>query len=270
MLIEILLFIVTGIFAGVLGALLGLGGGIITIPCLVVILHMAGFQEGHIMHYALGTSLAAMVFNTLSSSISHLRRKKVLLKIVYAMIPGTIIGSLLGGLLARILPGEALKIYFGVFETLFGIYFIFFLKRKKVTNENGNEDDIILPSYKALTGLSLLLSLVATSLGLGGGLFTVPLLALLGVKLNKAIATSSCISFVITLMGAISFIIFGIGKGGHEYSVGFIYVPAFITIAIVSFLFAPLGAKLAHEIDTKHLKKIFGGILIATGISMIL
>ncbi|MGE0197775.1 MAG: sulfite exporter TauE/SafE family protein [Simkaniaceae bacterium] len=259
---EIISYAIIGVLAGILSGLLGIGGGIVTIPCLLLVFAHSDIPPQAYMHLAIGTSLAAMVFTTLSGSYTHYKKEAVLFEIVKPMALGVIVGSFLGALITRILPSHFLQIFFGAFECVLGIRFL--LPEKPITKHHP------LPKFWGLSTIALGVSIFSTMMGVGGGLINVPILSYFHVPVKKAIGTSSALSFLISLCGAISFLLLGVHASKAPDSVGFLYLPAFIIISIISFFVAPYGAKWAHSLPTTILKKVFGGILILAGLSMIL
>ena len=262
MLFEIVCFALIGLIAGTKSGLLGIGGGIITIPCLLLVFNHIDLPSQSYMHLAIGTSLAAMVFNTLSASYAHYKKQAVLFSIVKPMGIGLLLGTIVGASIARLLSSHFLQIFFGGFECLLGIHFL--LPEKKIKKPH------ILPKFYGLSGIAFCISSFSTMLGIGGGLINVFILNYFHVPMKKAIGTTSVLSFLISFFGAVLFLIVGMHTSSAKESIGFIYIPAFITISIVSFFVAPYGAKLAHKLPTKILKKIFGGVLILAGLLMIL
>lgn len=258
---EIISFGLIGILAGLLSGLLGIGGGIVTIPLLLVVFTHIGIPSVEIMHLAIGTSLAAMVFNTFSASYSHYKKEAVLFHIVKPMGLGIIIGAIAGAVIARIASSSFLQIFFGIFEVLFGIRFL--LPEPKIKKEKK------LPSFWGLSIISICVSTLSTMLGLGGGIVNVPILTHFNIPVKKAIGTSSALSFLISLFGALFFLLFGMQSAPVEDSVGYLYIPAFLIVSVVSFFAAPFGVKLAHILPTKILKRIFGLVLLIAGLIMI-
>lgn len=261
MTIEIISFAFVGILAGLLSGLLGIGGGVITIPFLLVIFKMIRIPAVSIMHLAIGTSLAAMVFNTLSSSYAHYKKEAILFHLVKPMALGVIVGALLGAMIARFASSYFLQIFFGCFELLLGIRYL--LPESKTHKEKK------LPHFWALSMIALCVTTLSTMLGVGGGMINVPVLTHFNVPVKKAIGTSSALSFLISLFGAIFFLLMGMGSTHAYETVGYLYLPAFIIISIVAFFVAPYGAKLAHRLHTTVLRRIFGLALIAAGATMI-
>ncbi|WP_420420643.1 sulfite exporter TauE/SafE family protein [Simkania sp.] len=259
--IEIFGFIATGLAAGILAGLLGIGGGIVIIPCLILTFHFLKTPPDLVMHLAIGTSLAAMIFNSLSSVYSHYRKKGVIFDIVKPMALGVVVGSFLGAMIAKVLPGHLLQIIFGVFECLVGLKFLLPEKELKKTRK--------MPKFFGLSAISLSVSTISTMLGIGEGLINVPILTHYHVPMKKAIGTSSALSFLISLLGATYFLLLGAGSSDYPGTFGYIFLPAFIVISIVSFFTAPWGVKLAHSLPTDILRRVFGIVLIIAGIGMI-
>lgn len=259
---EILSFVGVGVFAGILAGLLGIGGGIVTVPCLVLIFKHLAIPPGSIMHLAIGTSLSAMIFNSLSSCYSHYRKKGVIFSIVRPMALGILFGAFAGAFLARVLSGKFLQIFFGAFECLLGLRFLLPEVKIKQTRK--------LPSFFGLSGIAFCVSTLSAMLGIGGGMINVPMLTHYHVSLKKAIGTSSALSFLISLLGAVFFLTMGIRQTDYPDTFGYIYIPGFIFISIAAFLSAPWGVKFAHAMPTHLLKRIFGVVLILAGLSMVL
>jgi uncharacterized membrane protein YfcA len=260
--IEIAAYALLGIVAGLLSGLLGIGGGVVTVPCLVLIFGLLKFPPDSIMHMAIGTSLAAMVFNTISSTWAHNRRGAVLWDVVIRMMPGIVVGSILGALVAHLLSGDILEIAFGLFAICLGIYLL--------RPYHLHEGDHRLPGTVALSGVGCGLGWISNILGIGGGIITVPILVAYRVPEKKAIATSAATSFSISLLGALSYLYFGLKHASVKESIGYLYLPAFIVISIATFLAAPYGAKLTHILSPPLLRRIFAGALILTGLVMVL
>ncbi|MCB1110080.1 MAG: sulfite exporter TauE/SafE family protein [Chlamydiia bacterium] len=262
MIFQMISFGIVGAIAGILSGLLGIGGGIVTIPCLVLIFSYIGLPPHHIMHLAIGTSLAAMVFNTISGSYTHYKKQAIVFTVIKPMALGVVVGAALGALIATLLSSHFLQIFFGVFEILLGIRFLF--------PESKTERGHSIPSFGVLSLISTAVTTLSTMLGIGGGMVNVPILTHFGIPVKKAIGTSSALSFLISFCGAILFLLFGMHHTTIPSTMGYIYIPAFLFISVVSFCVAPYGAHLAHRLPTAILKKVFAIVLIAAGLSMIL
>ncbi|HSW86259.1 MAG TPA: sulfite exporter TauE/SafE family protein [Rhabdochlamydiaceae bacterium] len=260
--IELISYAVVGILAGIASGLIGISGGVITVPCLVLIFSKMGFPKEYLMHLSIGTSMAAMVFNAISSAWAHNRRKCVKWDVFWHMAPGIVIGSIIGALIAEVLAGGILEIIFAIFLLCLAIYF--FLPH---TEHHGEEK---LPSTPIQSALGAGIGALSNILGIGGGILTVPLLMTYRVQSKKAIGTSAATGAIVTFVGALAYLFFGWGKTHFIDTVGFVYWPAFIVIGVISFFSAPFGAKLAHILPTQTIRRIFAFALLGTGISMLI
>jgi len=260
---EILLwiaFFVVGILAGIVGGLLGLSGGVVTIPCLVLLLNLIDFPQTFLMHTAMGTSLAAMVLTGIATTWAHAKQKGVVWDIVVAMVPGLIMGCLLGAFVAHFLSGIILKMIFGAFLCLIGAAMLLKKDKRKQTAR---------PDKTLYTWIGLGIGGLSSLLGLGGGILIVPLLLSYRYSEKQSIGTAAASGTLISLLAAIAFMYFGLNEVNLEGSIGYVYLPAFIAIGFGTVIFAPIGTKLAHQATGKKLRRIFAAVLIMIGILMV-
>jgi uncharacterized membrane protein YfcA len=250
-----------GAVSGVMAGLLGIGGGLITVPCLFFLFSLLQFPQAYEMHFAIGTSLAAMMFNTFSSTRAHHARGAVMWPLFKRAVPGLIGGGALGGVVAAWMSSVVLEVLFGFFLCGVGLYFVGKIQPKHTEHA--------IPKNPVFSLIFTGIGALSVMLGLGGGLFSVPVLTAFRIPQKNAIGTSSVITFLMTVVGTVIFLILGIGTVGVPHSIGFIYLPAFFVIGIVSFFFAPMGARLAHRLPDRLLRKIFGAVLFLTGLTML-
>jgi len=259
---EIGLYILTGAGAGFAAGLLGIGGGLIIVPVLFFTFSAQGHETQYLMQMALATSLATIVFTSLSSTRAHHKKQAVLWPVVMLLSPGILIGAWLGGLFASTINSEVLKSLFAVFEISVAINMLLKI--------NTTPHNAIISKPLALTG-GTVIGFISTLAGIGGGTMTVPFLHWFNISMRKAIATSAACGFPIALIGALSYI-----YASHElaiggaYSAGYLQLDALLFIAGASFLFAPLGAKVTHSISEKTLSLGFSFILFMLGLIMLL
>ena len=253
MLTSILLFLVLGSFAGVLAGLLGVGGGLVIVPMINYALALQGITGEHTHHMALGTSLATIMFTSISSFMTHHRNKAVLWHIVKYVTPGILVGTFLGSKVAAHLPTNLLKGFFVVFLLYVGIQMLMNIK-PKASRE--------IPGLAGNTVAGGVIGLVSSFVGIGGGTLSVPYMTWCNVPMHKAIGTSAAIGFPIAVAGAVGYVVNGFGvQGLPGPHIGFIYLPALLGIAMASVCTAPLGAKLAHRLPVPKLKKAFACLL---------
>ena len=261
-LIEIVTYILTGACAGFAAGLLGIGGGLIIVPVLFFIFSAQGHETQYLMQMALTTSLATIVITSISSTRSHHKKQAVLWPLVLLLSPGIILGAWAGGLFASAINGDSLKSFFAVFEFAVAINLLF----KKQPAQHGAA---IRKTVAAAGGT--LIGFISTIVGIGGGTMTVPFLHWFNISMRNAVATSAACGFPIALIGTLSYIYASYDLPIYSsHSIGFLRYDAFLIIAGSSFLFAPLGAKLAHSISEKSLRLSFSLLLFLLGFIMLL
>ncbi len=259
---EYLLFAMLGMVGGLAAGLLGIGGGLIMVPVLLLIFPTIGITGEHLVHVAIGTSLAAIVFASITSVYSHHHHGGVLWGVFARFAPGMVLGAIIGSTLAHYLPGGVLKIVFGVLEILVAAQMAFGRQPPAARQ---------LPGIVPLTGVSTTFGAIASIMGMGGGAMTTPFFLYCNVTARNAIATSASLGLPTALFGAIGYIVSGWSTQGlPPMSAGYVYLPALAGIAVFSVLFAPLGAKLAQTLPATTLKRIFSIVLFGLGLHMIL
>ena len=254
-LVEVFYYALTGAFAGIAAGMFGIGGGLIIVPVLYHVFASQGYDSQHLMHMAIATSLAAIVFTASSSTLAHHKRNAVLWRIVFSITPGIIIGAWFGGIFASKLDNEALSKVFAIFELLVAIHLIF---KKQSRQHQATISKIV----ATIGGLAI--GFISSIVGIAGGTMTGPFLHWFNVPMQKAVATSAACGLPIALIGTLAYVYTGWGQmPDNPAPLGFLQIDALVTIAISSFLFAPLGAKLAHNISEKALRLSFAGILLS-------
>ncbi|WP_342653898.1 sulfite exporter TauE/SafE family protein [Pseudomonas sp. F3-2] len=259
---EFLLYLALGACAGVLAGLFGVGGGIIIVPVLVFSFTLQGFDSLVLTHLAVGTSLATIVFTSIQSVRAHHRMGAVRWAVFAWMTVGILIGAGLGSLTASYIAGPHLQKIIGVFAILVAIQMALDLKPKASRG---------VPGKPGLTAAGIVIGWASAIFGIGGGSLTVPFLTWRSLTMQQAVATSSACGFPIAVASAISFMILG----WHDpllppHSLGFVYLPALIGIAVTSMFFARFGARLAHKLSPRLLKRLFALLLVVVGTSFLI
>lgn len=250
-----------GAFAGVLAGLLGVGGGLVIVPILAALYHLQGFSTEYIMQLAVGTSLATIVFTSVSSALAHHRRGAVRWPLVAQLSLGIALGGWLGGFLALWIGGVTMAVLFGVFELLIAAQM---LSGRAPPVGRG------VPRAPVNTLAGAFIGVVSALLGIGGGTLTVPWLTWHNVDIRAAVGTSAACGFPIALVGAAGFVVSGWGRVGLPAgSTGFVYWPAVAGVGVASVFSAPLGARLAHRLDQARLRRIFALLLGVLGLLLI-
>ena len=259
-LIEVCLYILTGAFAGFAAGLFGVGGGLIIVPVLYYIFSKQNYDQQHLMHMAVATSLATIVFTSISSTLAHHKKQAVLWSLVFLLTPGIIIGAWFGGIFATELDNKTLTSIFAIFELLVAISL---LLKKQPAQHEANVKKVV-----ATTG-GFIIGFISTVVGIAGGSMTVPFLHWFNISMRKAVATSAACGFPIALIGTLSYVYAGWGQHTDSTSsIAYLHLYALFFIAGSSFVFAPLGAKVAHSISEKILRLSFSLLLFILSIIM--
>lgn len=257
-----IIYLALGAVAGTLAGLLGVGGGLIIVPVLALVFQSAGFPADLIMHLAIGTSLATIVFTSMSSIRAHHRRGAVLWPLVWRLTPGIVVGALAGASVAELMHSQWLSRFFGVFELLVAVQMAMGLRPSAHRG---------LPATAGMLGAGGVIGGISAIVGIGGGTLTVPFLSWCNVPMRNAVASSSACGLPIAVSGALGFVITGWGAAGlPPWSSGYVYWPAFLGIVLASMLFAPLGAALAHRLPAAGLKRVFALLLAVLGLRFVL
>lgn len=250
-----------GVVGGVLAGLLGVGGGIVIVPALYIALSLVGMDPAITMQVAVGTSLATIVFTSLSSAMGHHRKGAVDYDLLKLWGPSILVGVLIGAALGGIVSGLILVAVFAVVAALVALDMI--LRRP------GQETMPRSFSRPVWAGLGVTAGAVSAMMGIGGGTVCVPLLNFLGYDIRRAVGTSSAIGLIIGLPGAIVYVITGWGAAGlMPFSLGYVNLLAVAVIVPLTMIFARVGVSIAHSIPRRALRLSFGLFLALTSARM--
>lgn len=250
-----------GIFAGFVAGLFGIGGGLTLVPLMIMLFSAQGFPHEHLVHLALGTSFATIVFTSLSSMLAHHRHGAVRWDIVRTLAPGLVCGTLGGSLFAGTVPTRPLAVIFAVVVTYASVQMILDFKPKPHRS---------LPGAVGLFAVGVTFGILSSLVAAGGGFLNIPYLIFCNVPVHQVLGTSSALGLPIALSGVIGYIISGWGVGNlPPYSFSFVYLPAFFGILAFSMAMAPVGAKVTHSLPVKPLKRALGGLLALLAVKML-
>jgi uncharacterized membrane protein YfcA len=257
----ILVYVAIGAFIGFFAGMLGMGGGGIQVPLTTMAFAAQGFPREHMLHVALGTAMATIIFTSLSSLRAHNRHGAVNWGVLRRMIPGIIAGTGLGTLLARHIPTFPLAVIFVAFVLYMASSMLFNWKAKPTRH---------LPGPMGLFIAGTVIGVCSALAAMGGATLTIPFLVFCNVPFHMAIGTASAVGLPIAVVGSIGYLVNGwevVGLPAH--SVGYIYVPALIGFIVGSIVLAPIGARLAHRTSERSLKRIFAIVIGALGLKML-
>lgn len=251
-----------GAAAGVLAGMLGVGGGLIMVPVLAWLFTGQGVAAAHVMHFAVGTSLAVIIATSVSSTLAHHRRGAVRWDLWRLLTPGLLLGALLGAWLADRLSSLVLQRLFGVFAITVAAQLAW-----GRTPPAGRG----LPPAALSRLVSLLIGAVSALVGIGGGSMTVPYLTWANLPMRNAVAVSAACGLPIAVAGALGFVVTGwLSAGTGSPTLGYVDLSALVPTALASVVFAPLGAWLAHRVPVTVLRQVFALFLVLVGLKMLL
>lgn len=254
-------YVLAGAFVGVLAGLLGIGGGMTLVPVMAALFAAQHFAPDHVVHMALATCMASIVFTSGSSVREHLKFDGVDFNIVKRMTPGLVLGSLLATSVSAWIPQRHLALSFSVI-VFFGATQIMFNKKPKAGRS--------LPSAGPLFFVGLVIGIIAGLVSAGGAFLTIPFMLWCGVPMKKTIGTGAMMGIPLAVVGTIGYIISGWSVPGlPSDAVGFISIIALAGIVCGSVVTAPFGARLAHRLPVATLRRIFACLLYVLAAKML-
>lgn len=251
----ILILLVMGAVGGFAAGLLGIGGGMILVPFITMIFSARHFPPQVVVHMAIATSLATILFTSMSSVRAHHLHGAVLWPVVTRLVPGIVIGSWFGPWIGKQLDSAGMALVFAVFVAVSATQML--LNAKPQAKR-------ALPGTPGMLAAGATIGVVSGLVGAGGGFLSVPFMSWCNVKIHNAVATSAALGFPIALFGTMSNVYWGWDVAGlPRWSLGYIYLPALLVIALASVTMAPLGARVAHGMPVQELKRVFALVLYA-------
>lgn len=261
----ILSLLLLGCVGGFLAGLLGVGGGIILVPGLNLIFESVsetfGFSRADLMHVSVGTSLAIIIPTGLSSAMAHHKRGAVDLDIVKKLGLGIVVGVVSATAVANDLSGLALKMIFASAIFLLAVIMTMDHQKWKLGDS--------LPKQPK-TGLAgFVIGVLSALIGIGGATLSVPYMSVYGTPIHRAVGSASAMGLVIAIPAALGFVYIGWGREGlPPFSFGYVNLLAWLCVIPTSILLAPVGARVAHKVSVKRLKKIFALFMVIVALNM--
>lgn len=240
----------TGAVAGVLAGLLGVGGGIVIVPVLVIVAELFNVPDAVAQPLIVGTSLATIIPTSISSARAHHRKGAIDRDILIGWAPAMFFGALLGGAAADAFGADGLTLIFGVVALLVAV--------NLAIPHNLTLAEAPPSGWAARSAVAAPIGFVSALMGIGGGTLAVPAMTMLRTPIRTAVATASVFGLLISAPAVIGFIIAGLDVPGRPPgSLGYVHLPAAALLFSVSVFTAPIGAKIAHRIDQTLLRRAF-------------
>ncbi|MCX7659837.1 MULTISPECIES: sulfite exporter TauE/SafE family protein [Caldimonas] len=243
-----------GCFTGFLAGLLGIGGGMLLVPFLTFLLAQRGVEAQLAVKMAIATSMATILFTSVSSVRAHHKRGAVRWDLVRGLAPGIVLGGLLAGAgVFALLKGRWLALFFAIFVG-FSATQMLLDKKPKPSRQ--------MPGAAGQVAAGSVIGFLSGLVGAGGGFVSVPFMTWCNVAIHQAVATSAALGFPIAVANVVGYVIGGWSlPAALPGAIGFLYLPALALIAATSVMFAPLGARAAHALNVKQLKRAFALLL---------
>ena len=252
---------VSGVLAGFVAGLLGVGGGIVTVPVLEYFLRFADVPAEYRLHVAVATSLAAIIPTSISSTRTHHSRGAVDWTLARRWSIPMLLASFAGSQLAAHAPLAVLASIFGSVALLIALKMLLPLEEWRVTDR--------VPSGVGGAALAAVIGGVSAMMGIGGGTLTVPTLNLCGYPIHRAVGTASFFGIVISIPGTLGYLLARPPAELPWATVGFVSLVGLAIIAPGSMLTATWGARVAHRLSRRRLSQAFGVFLLLVGSRML-
>lgn len=256
----VLASILLGIAAGLLAGLFGIGGGIIIVPVLVLLFSAQGFPENLVLIMSIATSLATIIFTSISSLLMHHRLGSVLWPKVFRLAPGIMIGAGAGAVIADQIDAGLLRLIFTGYLLYVGTHMAMQSKPKPGRSQSSKLLDFV---------AAVVIGLMSSLVGIGGGTLTVPFLVHFQTSMRNAVAVASACGLPIAVAGTVSYALLGRNALQlPEWSLGYVYLPAFSGILFSSIFTAPIGARLANRLPAQQLKRYFSLLIFVMAVKL--
>lgn len=255
------ILLVSGTFAGTLSGMFGIGGGIVLVPTLLYAFDQFGYDPTFTTHIAVGTSLAIIIPTSISSANSHFKRGAVDLFLIRKLMIPVSVGAVAGAVIADHVSGNLLKAIYSVIALFIAVNIL--RKKSRILSET-------LPTQGFAHIHAAVIGVFSTMMGISGGALFVPYFTAYNQPMLKAVGTSAALGLFISTPGATAFALNGLDVSGRPpLSFGYVSLIGFLCVIPMAVLMAPVGARIAHQIDKLLLKRLFAIFLVLMSLRMI-
>jgi uncharacterized membrane protein YfcA len=255
----IALGLISGIGAGLLAGLIGIGGGIVVVPVIFYGLTVSGVPADAAAHIAVGTSLAAILPASVVSFLAHWRSGNADIGFLAKWGPGIAAGVVAAQIAAPHIRGVALSGIFGLLCLIFAVRFAFPDRFRPLFQRppDGLLQQIAGFFVGACSGFA----------GIGGGILTNIIMTMTGLPMHKSIGRAAAVGIVVSLPATLTA---GLASDAFQpLEIGAIDLPMLASIAPTQALGAWFGASFAPSLSAENLSRIFAGALAVTGAAML-
>jgi uncharacterized membrane protein YfcA len=254
--------VAAGLAGGIVAGLFGVGGGTVIVPALFYAFEVLGLGGESNLHVAVGTSLLTIVATSLRSLRAHRSHGVVDEAVLKSWTPWVGFGGLVGAAIAGMASMEGLAIVYGVCLALIGLQLGLLPERFTLAKD--------MPTGWARRAIGTVIGGLSAMMGIGGGSFGGLTMTLCGRPIHQAVATASGFGVAIGAAAALGFVVFGWDAAGRPpFSLGYVNIPAAIVMGVLTTAVAPLGAKLAHRLNRRMLRKAFAVYMVGTALSVV-
>jgi uncharacterized membrane protein YfcA len=261
-----LLLVAVGALSGFLAGMFGIGGGAILVPVFYECFRFAGVPLEVRMPLCVGTSLAIIIPTSISSYRAHLARGAVDMEVLRAWWLPVLVGVVAGSVTARYAPERLFKIVFVVVAWSAATRLLLARETWKFGDD--------LPRGPLMRAYGFFVGLLATLMGVGGGLFANLLMTFYGRPIHQGVATSSALAVLVSIPGALGYVYAGWPAAGHypnvlalqfPLAIGYVSLIGAVLVMPTSLLTAPLGVRAAHAMSKTTLERAYGSYLLIVG-----
>ena len=260
--ILILTLFVTGLAAGVLAGLFGVGGGLILVPAFVWAFEFMGYDHAQLMQIAVATSLATIILTSIRSVLSHHKRGAVDWDVLIAWALPLALGAGVAVLVARDLKSQVMMVIFALFALVIAYVLFFQVGRRQIA------DDMPRGFKKWMMGV--VTGFFSTMMGIGGGSIAVPIMVAHGRAMHQAVGTAAGFGALIAVPSVFAFAISRpVLENLPPFQIGYVNLMAFLIVVVATMIAAPIGARWAHSLDAGRLKRYFAVFILIVAINML-
>jgi hypothetical protein len=266
------ILIVVGIVTGIAAGLFGFGGGFVIVPLVYHVFPAYGLvnpaDSFYLLQIGVATSTSVMIVGTAYSSLKHHLAGNVVWSSVFPLAAYIGIGGAVGAYVATVVPGAWIKLFFILYVV--GVIADCLLRKGFMADSDGNEFRPMGKIAEFLAGL--VIGAIASLLGVGGSVMTVPLMRRHGARMKNAVAMANPLSFPVAIVGTLTYVLAARHHHidlGPDY-LGFVHLPSFVLLSVFSVLGVELAVRTLPRIPDKAHAVIYVGLLILVVITMLL